>query len=154
MRKVSVIASAMALALTGATAFAQMAPPANDTPPAAVAPAQPTGPAGPATPARPSASPYDGAALPATADPAVNRTAELMIGKPLLDTVGDKVGTVAEVVRDGSGNVREIHADVGGLFGLATTRVSIPAAQVSIDGEAVRVGLSKDQIESQPEVKG
>lgn len=151
MRKVSVIASAMALALTGATAFAQMAPPATDTPPAAVAPARP---ASPAMPAQTPASPYDGAALPATADPAVNRTAELMIGKPLLDTVGDKVGTVAEVVRDGSGNVREIHADVGGLFGLATTRVSIPAAQVSIDGEAVRVALSKEQIESQPEVKG
>ncbi len=149
MRTLPVIASAMALALTGATAFAQMAP-APAAPPAAHT-ADPASPAAPGPKMMP--SPYDGAALPPTADPAVNRVAEMMIGKPLLDTVGDKVGTVADVVRDGGGNVTEIHADVGGILGIATTRVTIPARQVTIDGEAMRVSLSKDQIEAQPEVK-
>ncbi|MGH2342944.1 PRC-barrel domain-containing protein [Segnochrobactraceae bacterium EtOH-i3] len=153
MRTCSVIASAMALALTSATAFAQMTPPANETPAVQASPASPAAPTAPAQKIAPGASPYDGAALPPTADRAVNLTAEMMIGKPLLDTVGDKVGTVADVVRDGSGNVTEIHADVGGILGIATTRVMIPAGQASIDGEAIRVSLSKEQIEAQPEVK-
>lgn len=157
MRMISMISAATAVALTGAAAFAQMAPPATETPSAVQsgAPA-PSGSAERPMTVRPAnpASPYDGAALPQAATPTVDRSAELMIGKPLRDTLGDKVGTVADVVRDSTGHVTEIHADVGGVLGILTTRVSIPAGQVSIDDEGMRVSLSKEQIESQPKVEG
>lgn len=156
MRLTPMISAAMAVALTGAAALAQMTPPANETSPAvrSVMPA-PAGAGEPPMTVRPvnPASPYDGTPLPPAATPMVDRSAELMIGKPVLDTVGDEVGTVAGVVRDPTGHVMEIHADIGGVFGFATTRVSIPANQVSIEGETLRVSLSKEQIESQPKVE-
>jgi len=82
--------------------------------------------------------------------------AEMMIGKPLCAEDGTEVGTVVGVVRDSSGKVREIHADIGGLLGFGAKRIAIPPSEATVtpDGEKLLARMSVEALESRADDGG
>jgi len=75
--------------------------------------------------------------------------AEMMIGKPLCAEDGTEVGTVVGVVRDSTGKVREIHAEIGGLLGFGATRIAIPPSEATVtpDGEKLVARMSVEALQ-------
>ncbi|HET8822609.1 MAG TPA: PRC and DUF2382 domain-containing protein, partial [Thermoleophilaceae bacterium] len=71
-------------------------------------------------------------------------------GRELVDTDGDKVGTVEELFRDEDTNEPEWAAVRTGLFGTKLSFVPIRDAEPT--GESVRVPFSKSQIKDAPKI--
>ena len=53
------------------------------------------------------------------------------IDKAVYSSDDKKIGEVAAFARDGSGNVTEMHADIGGFLGMGETRIRLMPAQFS-----------------------
>src|SRR5690349_1299870 len=71
-------------------------------------------------------------------------------GRQLVDTDGDKVGTIEELFHDQDTEQPEWAAVRTGLFGTRLSFVPIESAQP--DGEQVRVPFSKSQIKDAPKI--
>ena len=71
-------------------------------------------------------------------------------GRELVDTDGEKVGTVEELFRDEDTNEPEWAAVRTGLFGTKLSFVPIQNAEAA--GESVRVPFSKSQIKDAPKI--
>lgn len=77
------------------------------------------------------------------------------IGMPIAAIDGTRVGTVSEVMTDQNGAVTEVHAKVGGLFGLFARIVAIPAASIIMDRDGMLVAeMSAEQIKGAPAISG
>jgi hypothetical protein len=64
------------------------------------------------------------------------------------------IGEVADVVRDNSGRVTEMHADIGGFLGFGVTRVRVFPGQFKIVNDRVELMQTEDQAEALPKVAG
>ena len=73
-------------------------------------------------------------------------------GKTIYSTDGKNLGEVAGFMRDSSGNVTEMHADVGGMLGIGETRVRVMPEQFSVSGDRLTVSLTDAQIKALPKV--
>jgi hypothetical protein len=136
---------------------------------AAIAQQAPTDPAAPATPpaaTSPSAAPTESpAATPSPSTPAPATTADSSAGPLLSDEQASalknkvvwssdqkNIGEVADVVRDSSGHVTELHADIGGFLGFGETRVRIAPDEFKVINDRVELTRTKDQAEKLPKV--
>ena len=133
---------ALAMALTCSSAIAQTTPvqPKPDTPtqpPAATAP--PTAPGA-------TMSPTDNNMK------LTDEQARAWLNKPVYSSDGKSLGHVAAFVRDGSGKITELHADIGGFLGLGQTRVQLTPAQFSLGADRVNISMTADQAKALPKL--
>jgi hypothetical protein len=154
MKSTSFIVASLMLSTA---AIAQDAPPApaapTTTPPAATetAPAPSTAPAEiPASPA-PSELPStsaDNSAAPVLSD----EQAAALKNKVVWSSDQKNIGEVAEVVRDSSGRVTEMQADIGGFLGFGETRVRVSPDEFKIVNDRVELTRTEDQAANLPKV--
>jgi uncharacterized protein (TIGR02271 family) len=71
--------------------------------------------------------------------------------RELIDSEGEKIGTVAEIYEDDQTGKPEWALVKGGLFG--SKKQFVPLAGASPDGENVRVDVTKDQVKDAPGVE-
>ena len=72
--------------------------------------------------------------------------------KDIYSADGKKVGDVARIIRDSSGMVTELQADVGGFLGIGETRVRLMPNQFSLSGDRVALSLNADQVKMLPKI--
>jgi hypothetical protein len=129
MKSTSFIVASLMLS-TAAIAQDAPAPTAPATPPAATdtAPAPSTAPAeiraSPAPSELPSTS-ADNSAAPVLSD----EQAAALKNKVVWSSDQKNIGEVADVVRDSSGRITEMHADIGGFLGFGETRVRVSVVE-------------------------
>ena len=69
------------------------------------------------------------------------------IGSPIAAIDGTEVGTVSDVIVDGNGAVTEVRARVGGIFGLFSREVAIPAERIILEQNGILVAeMSVEEI--------
>ncbi|NRG16514.1 PRC-barrel domain-containing protein [Rhizobiales bacterium] len=90
---------------------------------------------------------------PSTADgQPVPRDAETVwIGLPLVNSDGKTIGTVAGILRDNEGIVREVTAETGGVMGFFTRRRAIPVERIVPEEKRIVVPMTDQEIEEMPE---
>ena len=152
MKSTSLIIASLMLS-TAAIAQDAPAPTAPTTPPAATetAPAPSTAPAEiPASPA-PSELPStsaDNSAAPVLSD----EQAAALKNKVVWSSDQKNIGEVADVVRDSSGRVTEMHADIGGFLGFGETRVRVSPGEFKIVNDRVELTRTEEQAANLPKV--
>lgn len=150
--KRTTLAPAMAALLLATAAGAQETPsppPAGTTPPAATEPTPaPTPPAAQAPAATPAPSTSAGATAPVLTD----EQASALKNKAIWSSDEKNVGEVAEVVRDSTGRVTELHADIGGFLGFGETRVKITADEFKMVGDRIVLTRTEEQVKALPKV--
>lgn len=72
--------------------------------------------------------------------------------KDIYSADGKKVGDVHKIMRDSSGMVTELQADVGGFLGIGETRVRLMPNQFNLAGDRVALSLNADQVKTLPKV--
>ena len=78
--------------------------------------------------------------------------AKRLIGKTVYSSDNKNVGEVAAFARDQSGNVNEMHADIGGFLGFGETRVRLMPAQFKLAGDRVELLMTSQEAKSLPKV--
>jgi uncharacterized protein (TIGR02271 family) len=73
-------------------------------------------------------------------------------GRDLLDSDGEKIGSIKEIYEDVRTGKPEWGLVTSGFFG--TRSHFIPLAGAQPDGEAIRVNATKDQVKSAPSIEG
>ncbi|MEO8652040.1 MAG: PRC-barrel domain-containing protein [Hyphomicrobiaceae bacterium] len=132
------VAVAALFAATGA--FAQTTSPTSPTtPPAKIE----------TTPMAPSAQP-----TPAQHAPMMTEAeAKELIDAKVISSDKKNVGEVAAIQRDSSGNVTELHADVGGFLGMGETRVRLMPSQFTVVNKQINTTLTAEQVSALPKIE-
>jgi hypothetical protein len=78
--------------------------------------------------------------------------AKQWIDKIVYSSDGKNVGEVGALQRDPSGNVTELHADIGGFLGIGETRVRVMPAQFHTEGDRVILNVTADQAKTLPQL--
>ena len=145
-------AIAVASALMASTAFAQSDTTTSPTPadpPAATSPSTTApSPSTEATPSVTSPSSSSAAAPMMTDDEAKN-----WINKTVYSSDGRNLGEVSQVLRDNSGHVTEIHADIGGFLGIGETRVRVMPSEFKLASDRVVLNVASDQAKNLPKIE-
>jgi sporulation protein YlmC with PRC-barrel domain len=80
-------------------------------------------------------------------------TANELIGADVVNREGENVATIADLLLDENGTLRQVVLDVGGFLGIASKPVAIDVNRLTLaegrDGAFV-LGLSKDEITALP----
>ncbi|MBL8882789.1 MAG: PRC-barrel domain-containing protein [Hyphomicrobium sp.] len=151
---------ALSAALMTTTAMAQQSDstvPAD--PPAATESAPPTTPAPQAEPTLPDSSTTTSpSAADTTADASMgpmmtDSEAKAWINKVVYSSDGTNLGEVANILRDNSGHVTELHADIGGFLGLGETRVRVAPSDFKLDKDRVILNIPADQAKTLPKIE-
>ncbi|MGC1951608.1 MAG: PRC-barrel domain-containing protein [Gammaproteobacteria bacterium] len=98
------------------------------------------------------AAPEEGAAS-APAVTLYEMTAEQLTGKAVIDSQGDGIGEVEELVIGGPGNTVHAVISVGGLLGVGDTEVAVPLDDLQLQDDKLVIFESKDQLKNRPEYK-
>jgi hypothetical protein len=151
-----ILLSGAALTITAGLAVAQsemQAPAGTQNPPHASSPS--------ATPADPAAPAATGASsemqAPATSAEAPAAGSELlytnMQGQDVVDSEGNSLGKLSDVVVDSTGQLNQIIIGTGGLLGLGQTLRAYDAQQLPpvVDGKVQIAGLTSDTVGTLPE---
>lgn len=72
------------------------------------------------------------------------------VNKTVYSSDGKNLGEVAEILRDNSGRVSELHADIGGFLGIGETRVKVMPDQFKLASDRVILNVPSDQAKSLP----
>ncbi len=153
MKSTSLIIASLMLSTAAVAQDAPSPPAVTTTPPAATetAPAPSTAPAEiPASPA-PSELPStsaDNSAAPVLSD----EQAAALKNKVVWSSDQKNIGEVADVVRDSSGRVTEMHADIGGFLGFGETRVRVSPGEFKIVNDRVELTRTEEQAANLPKV--
>jgi hypothetical protein len=75
------------------------------------------------------------------------------IDKAVYSSDGKNVGEVVAFSRDGSGKVREMHADIGGFLGLGQTRVRLQPSQFKLMDDRVVLSITAEQTKALPKIQ-
>jgi hypothetical protein len=155
MKMLSTLPLAAALMLSSAAIAQDTTPPAAPaTPPAATQPA-PTSPVPsdlpPATPAPPEI-PAPSAQSTASSPVLTDEQAKALKNKVVWSSDGKNVGEVVDVVRDGDGRIKELHADIGGFLGFGETRVRLAPDEFRMVNDRIVLTRTEAQVEALPKV--
>lgn len=155
MKKFVLTAVAAGL-LSSAAAIAQTTAPTapSTTPPAATKPS-PMSPSMTMPPATTSPSTMSPSMTMPSSASKINLTdeqAKTWVDKVIYTADGKNVGEVGAFLRDSSGNVTEMHADIGGLMGIGETRVRLMPEQFKLGTDRVTVSLTEEQVKALPKV--
>lgn len=141
--------------LSGSALAQEPTPPAAPSPPAATEPA----PSPSTAPVEiPAAKPVpEPAAMPTTTSDSTSpvmsdEQASALKNKVVWSSDQKNIGEVADVVRDNSGRVTELHADIGGFLGFGETRVRVAPDEFKVINDRVELNRTKDQASSLPKV--
>ena len=137
------IATAFAVSALAATAANAQTPPSTATP----APAEKIEVKPPLTP--PAATATPGTAAPSTLA-MTDEQAKAWINKVVYSSDNKNLGEVAAFARDSSGNVSELHADIGGFLGLGETRVRVLPADFKLVNDQVVLNITAEQAKALP----
>ena len=72
------------------------------------------------------------------------------VNKTVYSSDGKNLGEVAEILRDNSGHVSELHADIGGFLGIGETRVKVMPDQFKLASDRVILNVASDQAKTLP----
>jgi sporulation protein YlmC with PRC-barrel domain len=138
---------AVASLLAVSAAVAQTNPPSTATPadPPAAAPASPST-------STPAATDPSSSTMSDTGPMMTDADAKAWVNKTVYSSDGKNVGEVSEVIRDNSGHVTELHADIGGFLGLGETRVRVAPDAFKLASDRVILNLPADQAKSLPHI--
>ena len=129
--------------LSATTAFAQsetQTAPAPSDPPAMTEPA-------------PSTSTTDTTAAVKDTPMMTDAEAKNWVNKTVYSSDGKNLGEVAAILRDSSGHVTELHADIGGFLGLGETRVKVLPDQFKVSSDRVILNIAGDQAKNLPHLE-
>jgi PRC-barrel domain len=78
-----------------------------------------------------------------------------IIGRDLLNTSNDKIGSIDSVMLGREGKVQAVIVNVGGFLGLGERNVAIDWADITVsqDDKKITTALTKDQLKALPEYK-
>ncbi len=76
------------------------------------------------------------------------------INKVVYSSDDKNVGEIAAIERDSSGQVKELHADIGGFLGLGETRVRLMPDQFKFAGDRLILNVTSEAAKSLPKVEG
>lgn len=79
--------------------------------------------------------------------------AKSWIDKAVYSSDDKKIGEIAAFARDGTGKVTEMHADIGGFFGMGETRIRLMPAQFKMGTDRVVLMVTADQAKALPTVR-
>jgi hypothetical protein len=79
--------------------------------------------------------------------------AKTWIDKPVFSSDEKELGEVAAFKRAIDNTVLEMHADIGGLFGIGETRISVTPAQFKLQNDRIVLTLTEEQANALPKVK-
>lgn len=133
---------ALAVTLVSSVAIAQTTTPPATSPPATSPPT--------ATPAPPAARAP--ATVPADGSTLTDEQANAWVDKTIYSSDDKNVGEVAELRRDSSGKVTELHADIGGFLGLGETRVKLEPGQFTFGDDRVTLNVTAEQVKNLPKI--
>ena len=143
------VASLLSATSAFAQAETQTAPSPSD-PPAMTEPAPSTTPS--VAPA-PSTSTTDTTAAVKDTPMMTDDEAKNWVNKTVYSSDGKKFGEVAAILRDSSGHVTELHADIGGFLGLGETRVKVLPDQFKVSSDRVILNIAGDQAKNLPHLE-
>lgn len=75
------------------------------------------------------------------------------INKVVYSSDGKNLGEVASILRDNSGHVTELHADIGGFLGLGETRVRVSPSDFKLEKDRVVLNIPADQAKTLPKIE-
>jgi PRC-barrel domain protein len=86
------------------------------------------------------------------------RDAAAILGKSVHSTTGEDMGRLVDVVVDTDGRPRAAIIDFGGFLGVGSRKIAVDWAALKFapgdpKGNAITVGLSRDQVKAAPEFK-
>jgi sporulation protein YlmC with PRC-barrel domain len=81
--------------------------------------------------------------------------AENIVGAKVVNSAGDEIGTISDIILDKDGKISGIVIESGGVFGVGAKRVAISTAKLPSMKEAnvLLIGLSPDELKQAPEFK-
>ncbi len=101
-------------------------------------------------------SPTPTAPMPSIVTPELTLTdaqAKTWIDKAVYSSDDKKIGEVSAFARDVTGKVTEMHADIGGFFGLGETRIRLMPAQFTMGTDRVVLKVTAEQAKAMPPIK-
>ncbi len=125
-------------------------PAANEMSPAPGGAAAPS--ASPSTKAAPIPSPSAAATTSSDTIKLTDAEAKNLVNKVVYSSDDKNVGEVAQIARDSSGNVTELHADIGGFLGLGETRVRVMPDQFQVREDKIILMLNSEQVKTLPKI--
>jgi hypothetical protein len=80
-------------------------------------------------------------------------TANELIGEGVVNSAGEDVATIADLLLDENGTLRQVVLDVGGFLGIASKPVAIDVNRLTLPegtGGRLVLGLSKEELAALP----
>jgi hypothetical protein len=80
-------------------------------------------------------------------------TANELIGEGVVNSAGEDVATIADLLLDQNGTLRQVVLDVGGFLGIASKPVAIDVNRLTLPegtGGRLVLGLSKEELTALP----
>ena len=78
--------------------------------------------------------------------------AKALVDKVVYSSDNKNLGEVAAILRDPSGQVTELHADVGGFLGFGETRVRVMPNQFRVDDNKIMLNITAEQAKTLPQI--
>ena len=78
--------------------------------------------------------------------------AKALVDRVVYSSDNKNLGEVAAILRDPTGHVTELHADLGGFLGIGETRVRIMPNQFRIDNDKVVLNVTAEQSKTLPQI--
>lgn len=154
------LAPLLATLMLSTAAVAQEAPPSPvepATPPAATTPSPAPAPAVEAPAAQAPSATQTPAEIPSTtadsnAPVLSDDQAAALKNKVVWSSDQKNIGEIADVVRDPSGRVTELHADIGGFLGFGETRVRVAPDEFKVINDRIELTRTEEQAANLPKV--
>jgi hypothetical protein len=74
-----------------------------------------------------------------------------LVGRDLYDRLGDKIGTIEQVLKAPNGMITGVGVDIGTYLGLGPRRIAVPAWQLdSVDNKLTTRDLTRDSVQNMP----
>jgi hypothetical protein len=144
------LASALAATMCAAPAFAQTTTQKPDAP-AVTEPSTTAPPADMKAPSPSTTSPSTSTTTAASGAPMMtDDEAKKWIDKTVYSSDGKNLGEVAQILRDNTGHVTELHADIGGFLGIGETRVKLLPSEFKLGSDRVVLNLSSEDAKKLP----
>jgi hypothetical protein len=80
-------------------------------------------------------------------------TANELIGEGVVNSAGENVATIADLLLDENGTLRQVVLDVGGFLGIASKPVAIDVNRLTLPqgtGGSLVLGMSKEELAALP----
>ncbi len=78
--------------------------------------------------------------------------AKAWVDKAVYSSDNKNLGEVAALARDSSGQISELHADIGGFLGIGETRVRVMPSEFKLENDKVVLNLTADQAKELPKI--